>query len=86
MQNVKKWRMKERKESFEICKEKENELSTDSDDWEEEQWRKRKLRKGSYEQPYGMTQSRFKTSLCRNFEANGSCPYKHKCKFAHGLH
>jgi hypothetical protein len=33
MQNVKKWRMKERKESFEICKEKENELSTDSDDW-----------------------------------------------------
>lgn len=86
MHNTSKWEIKDRKDSYDVCKEKENELSTDSDDWEDEQCRNRNVKREPYEQSYGTNQSRFKTSLCRNYEASGSCPYKHKCKFAHGLH
>jgi hypothetical protein len=27
---------------------------------------------------------RFKTQMCRNYERTGSCPYVHRCMFAHG--
>jgi hypothetical protein len=29
---------------------------------------------------------RFKTKMCRNYELHGSCPYVHRCMFAHGEH
>jgi len=28
----------------------------------------------------------YKTELCRNFELSGSCPFGHRCQFAHGTH
>ena len=28
--------------------------------------------------------TKYKTTLCRNFEKKGVCPYKKKCQFAHG--
>merc|ERR1719502_1732540 len=28
---------------------------------------------------------RYKTVLCDKYTATGSCPYKHKCQFAHGI-
>jgi len=28
--------------------------------------------------------TKYKTTLCRNFEKMGKCPYKKKCQFAHG--
>ncbi|KMS94114.1 hypothetical protein BVRB_024660 [Beta vulgaris subsp. vulgaris] len=27
----------------------------------------------------------FKTAICRTYSQFGSCPYEHKCRFAHGL-
>ena len=27
---------------------------------------------------------KYKTELCRTFEEKGSCPYGHRCRFAHG--
>ena len=32
----------------------------------------------------GQGNSRYKTVLCKNFKANGSCPYGDKCQYAHG--
>jgi hypothetical protein len=29
---------------------------------------------------------RFKTKMCRSYERTGSCPYVHRCMFAHGDH
>jgi hypothetical protein len=29
---------------------------------------------------------RYKTALCENWASKGSCPYSHKCQFAHGDH
>ena len=29
---------------------------------------------------------KYKTELCRNFAASGSCSYASRCQFAHGLH
>ena len=29
--------------------------------------------------------SKLKVELCRNFLENKICPYRHRCKFAHGL-
>eukprot|EP00967_Tisochrysis_lutea_P090991 scaffold130401_cov32-Tisochrysis_lutea.AAC.3 len=29
---------------------------------------------------------RYKTVMCENWAAKGSCPYSHKCQFAHGEH
>jgi hypothetical protein len=29
---------------------------------------------------------RFKTSVCHHHERVGSCPYEHRCMFAHGIH
>lgn len=32
----------------------------------------------------GHSHSKLKSSLCRNYARNGSCPYGEKCQFAHG--
>ncbi len=28
---------------------------------------------------------KYKTELCKNFSETGFCPYRKKCKFAHGI-
>ena len=29
---------------------------------------------------------KYKTELCQKFQTTGKCPYRYKCKFAHGKH